>query len=59
MADEKMVRVTAKRSYRKGPTIYGPGEVDMPESLATALGLHPDQLKAAAKKPTPKKGAAK
>jgi hypothetical protein len=53
MADEKTVTVDLKRTYTKGGKRYGPGEkVEMPHSLAFALGLSPEQRKAAA----PKKG---
>jgi hypothetical protein len=51
MADEKMVTVTAKRTYSKGGKMYGPGEVEMPESLALALGLSKPKTEKKAKKP--------
>lgn len=42
MAAEKMVRMTLRRSVGRGGKYYGPGEVDVPESLANALGYrHP------------------
>ncbi len=58
MADEKMVTVALKRTYRKGANSYGPGEaVQVPASLALGLGLaQADALKAKDKKST-KKGA--
>lgn len=37
---EKMVKVTLKRTYGIGATLYGPGEsVEVPVHLAEALGL--------------------
>ena len=59
-AQEKTVKVDLKRTYGKGTTYYGPGkDIEMPERLALALGVHPSQQKAsvpkAAAKSTTKK----
>jgi hypothetical protein len=55
MADDT-VKVDLKRTYGKGGVYYGPGEgVEVPADLARALGLHPDQQKAAPKAKAPKK----
>lgn len=37
MAEEKTVRMTLRRSVGRGGKYYGPGECDVPESLAKAL----------------------